>query len=355
MSLREDLATARIGNQAKFRHISQGETSTLTLLQNKESDGTLTNFSPALTFLAGTYTKAAVKPDLDAVRDGEVIFAEELQLSEDSITAVNANLVQAAQVGTQQYLTRLTVGPRGLDRYWRFGIKPMETTVNSAVVSLPTGLLAFWLLDEASGNRLDSTANGNTLTSNSSVGQAAGKFGDAADFVSASSQSLTRAAGVGTLLTNAFTFAAWVYPTAAGFSVIASKGDLNSYNTAQFALEKTTQHRLALTVGGSNLLYVQFPGMQLSQWNLIIAWFDGAAQRAGAAINGQDATLTLSASMPAVLVADAHGLALGKWANVNGGYFTGRIDHAGLWNRALSEAEIAALWNGGDGLDYPFV
>ena len=35
-------------------------------------------------------------------------------------------------------------------------------------------------------------------------------------------------------------------------------------------------------------------------------------------------------------------------------YFNGAIDEVGVWSRALSSTEIAALYNSGSGLQYPF-
>jgi hypothetical protein len=55
-----------------------------------------------------------------------------------------------------------------------------------------------------------------------------------------------------------------------------------------------------------------------------------------------------------------HRLAIGAWAQNHGGanpaqYFqAGTIDEVGIWSRALSVEEIANLYDGGDGLSYPF-
>ena len=90
------------------------------------NNGTLINFSPALTFTAGTWTKAPVKPDFDGFNDGDVVFTEELQLREDALTAANANLVLAVDIGGVKKQARLTVPPNGLDRFWRFALTPMQ-------------------------------------------------------------------------------------------------------------------------------------------------------------------------------------------------------------------------------------
>jgi len=37
-----------------------------------------------------------------------------------------------------------------------------------------------------------------------------------------------------------------------------------------------------------------------------------------------------------------------------GGPMDGSLDEIGVWNRALSDEEVAQLYNGGNGLAYPF-
>lgn len=54
------------------------------------------------------------------------------------------------------------------------------------------------------------------------------------------------------------------------------------------------------------------------------------------------------------LISVSDGLHIGHedaWINE---YFFGIIDEIGIWSRALSAAEVAALYNGGAGLAYPF-
>jgi hypothetical protein len=118
----------RIRGLARVNSVAQGETDTLTLLchDDNENGGTLIGFTPPLFFPAGTWTKAQIKPAFDGFNDGAVLFTEELQLPEDALTAAQANLVLAVQIGDAIKKARLTVGPNGLQRYWRFEITPMQ-------------------------------------------------------------------------------------------------------------------------------------------------------------------------------------------------------------------------------------
>lgn len=129
MSLRADLATARISNQAKFRHISQGETGTLILLQhdNNESGGTMIEFDPALRFSAGTYAKARIEPGV-VINDGrgQKIFDEELQLPSDALTRAQGNLVLLAVIDFDCWFAAVSDYPAGLQQYWSFVLRRAE-------------------------------------------------------------------------------------------------------------------------------------------------------------------------------------------------------------------------------------
>jgi hypothetical protein len=54
---------------------------------------------------------------------------------------------------------------------------------NAGGNTLATGLLAYWTMNEASGNRADSTGNGNTLVQTGTVGTATG-FGNVGNVLS---------------------------------------------------------------------------------------------------------------------------------------------------------------------------
>ena len=62
----------------------------------------------------------------------------------------------------------------------------------TSAIDLTAGLVAFWKLEEGSGNRSDEGPNSITLTDNNTVGQdASGKIGNAADFISANAEFLS--------------------------------------------------------------------------------------------------------------------------------------------------------------------
>ena len=71
-------------------------------------------------------------------------------------------------------------------------------------------LVSLWRLEEASGSR-DDTWGSNNLTDNNTVGQAAGKLGDAADFNDAADEYLSLADNVSLDHTSGLTVTGWVW------------------------------------------------------------------------------------------------------------------------------------------------
>lgn len=49
------------------------------------------------------------------------------------------------------------------------------------------------------------------------------------------------------------------------------------------------------------------------------------------------------------------GSVIGYDTGSNNNYFDGKIDELGIWNKTLSSSVVSDLYNGGDGLQYPFV
>src|SRR3990167_8248201 len=87
-----------------------------------------------------------------------------------------------------------------------------ESFTPDANCTLPTSLMAYFKLDEASGTRVDSKST-NDLTDNNTVTQAVGKVANAAQFTSANSEYLS----IGDTLDLStgdidFTISGWMYP-----------------------------------------------------------------------------------------------------------------------------------------------
>ena len=203
-------------------------------------------------------------------------------------------------------------------------------------MALTDNLLAFYKLD----NLTDSSGNGNTLTNNGDVTFSSGKIGNAAVFDGSNYLSSTGNAVLGT---GDFSVAGWVNAT-----------NLDSYQKMYY-------------VGGSNGFTISLRDGILHTAKANVAdlydfnssdiannsWFHLLVKRSGAIftayVNGQSIGTYDSGD---VIEFTADSQFIGAYIDGLEGYsLEGQIDAVGIWNRALSDAEVAALYNSGAGLE----
>ena len=230
---------------------------------------------------------------------------------------------------------------------------------------LLTGLIAYWQMDEASGDALDLVA-GNHLSPVGAVSSAAGRVGTARDFDSNLHQYLSRVAG--TALSTGdidFTFSCWV--RARGFThVPSSAGIISKWIGTQSARElllgyvisPSASFRLLVNTSTDSPtnVYSTNAGVPLiNTWYHIVCWHDSVNSLIGISVNGSTAnTVAHTGDIRAVVTTP---FAVGTLANDASGFedhWNGQIDEMGFWKRMLTPTERAALYNSGRGLTYPF-
>ena len=221
------------------------------------------------------------------------------------------------------------------------------TFVNGA---RPDGLLAFYQLSDLT----DSSGNGATLTNNGNVSFTSGKIGNAAVFD-----------GSGWLScpvpqpSIAVSVSAWVY--------------LNDTNGPKFVVDSVTGNNWSgggfglITENGDVTMYVFYGGLgggegvgystpagislNTQQWYHIAGTYDTSTRTGKVFVDGiLKNTQTFESGDPfgGNLT---NPVGIGSNATGNWGLFDGQIDAVGIWNRALSDAEVAALYNNGTGLE----
>jgi hypothetical protein len=230
---------------------------------------------------------------------------------------------------------------------------------------LKTGLVASWKCEEANGNRADATGNGWTLRQTSGVvGSAAGIIGNAASFTGAVGQFLQVPAahpfhpGAGS-----FSVAYWVWFNALAasqevLSVFTTTGNqrewFTGYGSGQNAL------RLQVSTDGINGIVVTQTAPSTGAWFFVAGGLDRSPYVAGRpnalwiSVNGANPSFSTAAALAAPVFSGtapmvASGVNVGTADRLNG-----RLDAANYWNRTLTRDEIARLYNGGAGLQYPF-
>jgi len=210
-------------------------------------------------------------------------------------------------------------------------------------VTLLDGLVAHWKLDEESGDRLDSSGNGHTLTPDGDVTTGAGKLGLA---VAQGSFTVPNTFDV----PDGFTVGVWVkdagisdYPGSTVAVYISGEGgdDVCSLSFGHSL-------RAHFDIAGADLSYPEVVSEALTadEWHLLVAWWEpGAglylqtdnAEPMLTAFTGEN--VTNDQEIPAGVIVDGTGQA---------------VDSVSFWSRVLTSDERTRLWNNGDGLDYPF-
>lgn len=223
---------------------------------------------------------------------------------------------------------------------------------------LLTGLVAYWKLDEASGNAVDSHGS-NTLTDTNTVTSASGKQGTARQFTGANSECLQIADNAALSMGNFdFTIAAWVYFDSGGGSpVIAGKFSGAGENREYALWFNSGAGYLSFiissdgTTGGQ--VYVDaaaFGAIATGTWYLVIGWHDSVADNISIQVNNG----SISSFLHSAGVFDGAAPFVIGALGASSQYFDGRIDEVGVWKRLLTSTERGQLWNSSVGRTYPF-
>jgi|CXWL01.1.fsa_nt_gi hypothetical protein len=216
-------------------------------------------------------------------------------------------------------------------------------TVNAAAPPPPppsTGPVGWWKLDENTGTAAaDSSGSGNNGTLTNGPTWTAGRLGAALAF-DGINDNVTIPHSTSLALTGAFSMAAWVNPA------------ISTTNFKSVMVKNYTHFFYASSKGycGNGAVLVGFVGsagtktacdpnpLPANAWTHLAATSDGSVLRLY-----RNGVLTSSAAVTGVPVTSTGTLQLG--ASRFGEYFNGKLDEARVYNRALSAAEVLALFN----------
>lgn len=223
-----------------------------------------------------------------------------------------------------------------------------NTQTASTQSQFVSGLLAYYTMSDLN----DSSGNGRTLTNVNGVTFVAGKVGNASDHEADTFQRLSSTDAGFSLTNTSFTLAAWVKPESfhPNRQYIFNKFDTVAGQTG-YALRVTGSGTVEFLVGnaGSNTL-AHSTTLVAGTWYFLCARYDHTAQLLKLRVNDVDAAAlshTYGVGNDATVT-----FTMGSW---NGGdfFWDGLIDEAGLWNRALTDVEVATLYNAGSGRTWP--
>lgn len=218
-----------------------------------------------------------------------------------------------------------------------------------------TGLVAWWALDEASGDRADSHSGGYTLTDNNTVGAGTAHVGaNAASFAAASSEYLSTANGsvLAAVAGSSWTITGWANPVTVtggaplgtwdgGFAGLALR--LNTGGTANSIVAQW------INDAGGSVLAEAAVAQAAGTWAFFAVTYDAVANRLYMRTNGTTSAGTVTSG---TYSAQAE-FRLGDWGEPGPhSYYNGRLDEVAVWSRALSTDELDWLYNAGAGRAY---
>lgn len=218
----------------------------------------------------------------------------------------------------------------------------------------PAGMVAWWPGDN---NANDIQGGNNGILVGGATFSPSGKVGPAFlldginDYVRVPSSPSLNPAG-------SFTIDAWIYVTADGtFPIVTKWGDSGPWSGQRaYALHTTPGRGLNFAISDDanqwNNPFHTFhtPGgeVPLNTWTLVAGVYDQATGTRSIYVDGvQAATRT---DPPITITASIADLTIGNWLRApfdEGYFFPGMIDEVEIFNRALSQAEIQAIFNAG--------
>lgn len=223
------------------------------------------------------------------------------------------------------------------------GVEParLETGSNLALIAQSQGLIGWWPFDDEAATPTDFSGSGNNgtwngagvhTTTTSKVGGRAGNFNGSNDYVSVPD--------VPSLNLSTFSIMAWIRPSdVSGDTMVVAKGNGSVRNYAM-QLGNGSPYLQSTFGGPSQWQSLSFGYTQtVNTWTHLVATFDGttmntyvngALSRTGAR-GTPDTTSTI--------------MAIGRLGGASSDYFPGVIDDVRIYSRALSAAEVLAIYN----------
>lgn len=219
---------------------------------------------------------------------------------------------------------------------------PGPVDVSVTTTTLLTGLTSYWKMDEVANARNDSCGTRH-LGPVGTVSAVAGKIGNAAGFSSGSHYLVV--GGTPIAASSVRSLSLWVYPTSvAGQQSFCEVGNSNADGTPLFIL-------LHQRGGGSGPFAIYHAGGYRDGTTVASAntWYHVVYM-----YTGTNAQLWINGSQELNSVLGDSGNTAGLFFGNTFSVYNGRIDEVGLWSRALTSTEIAQLYNGGNGVTYPY-
>ncbi len=203
---------------------------------------------------------------------------------------------------------------------------------------LTNGMLAWYGCHEVTGSRFDSSGNGHTLTETAAIPSATGLFGGLAASFTNGGGYLFKATKF--ISSGPFSFSAWANTSGIGGGHLMDDGLNNGLFIMLTAVGGTPNTTFQFGATALNAV-INNETPVLSQWQHYVGTHDGTTGKLY--ING---VLKVSGDIAATYASGLAFFSLGGSTIIDG-----LIQGVGVWNRAINQAEIDALYNSGTGMD----
>lgn len=219
-------------------------------------------------------------------------------------------------------------------------------------MALTNNLVAYYKLD---GNSNDSVGSNNGT--DTSITYSTGKISNAAFFNATTDKIICGDTPFDFERTQAFSISLWIKINSTSVNRFPITKQEASGNYRGFSLWHTTTNVLnfALVSTGTNKCEIQSPTItDTTNWMHVVVTYDGSSSTNGMAIwvnNSEQSKGVVSNNLTTSILNDVQ-LEIG---NRNAAFnFDGGIDEIGVWSRNINSTEISQLYNGGNGLPYPY-
>ena len=232
--------------------------------------------------------------------------------------------------------------------------QPTDPGTDPTTAAVPTnGLVAYWNMDEESGDRIDSVGN-NTLFDATNVASRPGLLALEAHFVESSQQYLTTNNNVATSA-GSFTVGGWVnfeyVPPIVNFPIFAEY--VENSQGFQILLQQDGNFRFRTSTDGgatnSVLLSTSTPCQAQTNY-LVVGSYNSDTGEMILNINRGEEIVSVFQNPGGLNTSSEPFTVGGKITDAT--FHSGGIDEVFLYDRVLTEAEIAQIYNNGNGSTY---
>ncbi len=218
------------------------------------------------------------------------------------------------------------------------------TSLSISPLFNPSGMIGYWPFDDGSGTTADDlSGNGNNGVLINGPSWIAGEINDALSFNGTSSYVFPPSLGIPP---PSVSISVWIKPNPAGGVVMSELGQaaINSgWHDSQIEVETNNTIKVCVWTGGLTCLTAA-NNITYGSWYYIVLSYDASTHTLkgyenGALVNSVPATKEYPGTLH---------YGIGPTDSTNGGdgsYFSGLIDDVRIYSRALSAAEVSALYD----------